>query len=88
MHSPFRGAILHAQFTGMKKITFRADERLMEQARLAARLQGKTLNSAFRQWLVRFSAPYRRAEKVESPMKRLRHIRSSGPYIRREMHEQ
>jgi hypothetical protein len=41
MHSPFRGAILHAQFTGMKKITFRADEGLMEQARLAARPSGE-----------------------------------------------
>ena len=40
----------------MKNITLSADEDLIEQARLAARAQRKTLNAAFREWLVQFTA--------------------------------
>jgi hypothetical protein len=35
----------------MKNITLSADENLIEQARLTAKAQRKTLNSAFREWL-------------------------------------
>ena len=35
----------------MKNITLSADESLIEQARLVARSQHKTLNTAFREWL-------------------------------------
>ena len=38
----------------MKRITFRADERVIDEARKAAAYQNTTLNEAFREWLVRF----------------------------------
>ena len=38
----------------MKNVTLSADEALIEQARLVARSQHKTLNSAFREWLTQY----------------------------------
>jgi hypothetical protein len=38
----------------VKRITFRADEGAIEEARKAAADQNTTLNEAFREWLVRF----------------------------------
>jgi len=40
----------------MKNITLSADESLIEQARLVAKSQHKTLNTAFREWLEQFTA--------------------------------
>ena len=71
----------------MKKVTLRAAERLIRQARHIAKSRGKTLDAAFREWLLRFTAPFRRAEKAESLMKRLRYVRAEAPYTRDEMHE-
>ena len=71
----------------MKNITFSADEDLIEQARLVARSQRRTLNDAFREWLAQFAGTSQDAKKVDSLMKRLRHIKSRGPYTRDEMHE-
>ena len=39
----------------MKNITLSADEELIEQARRLAREQKRTLNEAFREWLVQFT---------------------------------
>jgi hypothetical protein len=39
----------------MKNITLSADEELIEQARQLARAQKRTLNDAFREWLVQFT---------------------------------
>jgi hypothetical protein len=39
----------------MKRITFRADESMIEQARKAAADQNTTLNAAFREWLVSYT---------------------------------
>ena len=71
----------------MKNITFSADEDLIEQARVVARSQRRTLNEAFREWLAQFAGTARDARKAEALMKRLRHIKSRGPYTRDEMHE-
>jgi len=40
----------------MKNITFRAEESLIERARLVAREQHRTLNAAFREWLEGYGA--------------------------------
>jgi hypothetical protein len=40
----------------MKNITLRAEEYLIEQARFVAWIQGKTLNSVFRERLEQFAA--------------------------------
>jgi hypothetical protein len=69
----------------MKKITFSADEQLIRQAKLVARAQGKSLNTAFREWLVLFVDPAGRVKVVEALMLRLRHIRVRRRFTRDEM---
>lgn len=55
----------------MKKITFSADEHLIRQAKLVARTQGKSLNTAFREWLTEFTGLSGSAKKAERLMRRL-----------------
>ena len=69
----------------MKNVTFSADEHLIEQARLIARSQHKTLNGAFREWLVQYTAQDRAGQEFVSLMNRLRHIRSSRRWSRDEI---
>jgi hypothetical protein len=71
----------------VKNITLSADESLIEQARLVARAQRKTLNAAFREWLEQYAAQAGGGAAVDALMRRLRHVRSSGPYTRDEMNE-
>jgi hypothetical protein len=71
----------------MKNITLSAEETLIEQARLVARAQHKTLNAAFREWLEQYAAQAGGGAAVDALMRRLRHVRSSGPYTRDEMNE-
>lgn len=71
----------------MKNITLSAEESLIEQARLVARAQHKTLNAAFREWLERYAAQAGGGAAVDALMRRLRHVQSGGPYTRDEMNE-
>jgi hypothetical protein len=72
----------------MKNITLSADEELIEQARQLARAQKRTLNDAFREWLVQFTQQAGKVEEYDALMKRLRQtVRSNGPYTRDEMNE-
>jgi hypothetical protein len=71
----------------MKNVTLSADENLIEQARLVARSQHKTLNAAFREWLEKYAAQAGDGAAVDALMRRLRHVRSAGPYTRDEMNE-
>jgi hypothetical protein len=72
----------------MKNVTLSADEELIEQARQIARAQKRTLNDAFREWLVQFTRQAGKSEEYDSLMKRLRRtVRSAGPYTRDEMNE-
>ena len=71
----------------MKNITFSADDDLVEQARLVARSQRKTLNQAFREWLVQFTSQAGSANEVRSLMRRLRHVRAGRTFTRDEMNE-
>ena len=71
----------------MKNVTLSADERLIEQARLVARAQHKTLNAAFREWLEQYAGQAGAAAAVDALMRRLKHVQSSGPYTRDEMNE-
>lgn len=67
----------------MRNITFRAEEKLIEQARRVAHSRHQTLNEAFREWLQRYAAPVAGSGvAVDALMRRLRHIHSSGPYTR------
>jgi len=71
----------------MKNVTLSADENLIEQARLVARSQHKTLNAAFREWLEQYAAQAGGGVAVDALMRRLRHVRSTGPYTRNQLNE-
>jgi hypothetical protein len=72
----------------MKNITLSADEQLIEQARQLARAQKRTLNDAFREWLVQFTQQAGNAEEFDALMKRLRRdVHLHPPYTRDEMNE-
>jgi hypothetical protein len=71
----------------MKNVTLSADEDLIEQARLVARSQQKTLNAAFREWLVQFTARSGSRREVDALMKRLRHVNAGRHFTRDEMNE-
>lgn len=71
----------------MKNITLSADEDLIEQARVIARSQRKSLNVLFREWLVQFTAQSGSAQEVDSLTKRLRHIRAGRHFSRDELNE-
>ena len=71
----------------MKNVTFRADEGLIEQARQVARAQRRTLNAAFREWLLQFTAQAGDGQEVNALMRRLRHVTVGRSFIRDEMNE-
>ncbi len=71
----------------MKNITLSADEQLIERARLIARSQHKTLNTAFREWLEQFAAQAGNAEEFDALMRRLGHVKAGRSFSRDEMNE-
>ncbi|MGH9564994.1 MAG: hypothetical protein ACRD4I_03320 [Candidatus Angelobacter sp.] len=71
----------------MKNITLSADEGLIEQARLVARAQRKTLNAAFREWLAQFTSQSGNTQEAEALLKRLSHVRAGRSFTRDEMNE-
>jgi hypothetical protein len=71
----------------MKNITLSADEELIEQARLVARTQRKTLNAAFREWLLQFTAQTGNGQELDAVMRRFRHINAGRRFSRDEMNE-
>ena len=71
----------------MKNVTLSAEESLIEQARLVAQARHTTLNTAFREWLEQYASQSGGGAAIESLMRRLRHIKSAGPYTRDEMNE-
>ena len=71
----------------VKNVTLSAEEALIEKARLVAKSQHKTLNAAFRDWLEQYAAQAGAGAAVDALMRRLRHIRSAGPYTRDDMNE-
>lgn len=71
----------------MKNITLSADEELIEQARQVARGQHKTLNTAFREWLLQYTARSGSIQEVDSLMARLDHVNAGRSFTRDEMNE-
>jgi hypothetical protein len=71
----------------MKNVTLSADEDLIEQARAVARAQKKTLNAAFREWLLQFTQQAGNAQEYDALMKRLNYVRSGRRFTRDEMNE-
>ncbi|HEY1679627.1 MAG TPA: hypothetical protein VGG04_18060 [Candidatus Sulfotelmatobacter sp.] len=71
----------------VKNVTLSAEGHLIEQARLVAQARHTTLNAAFREWLEQYAAQSGGGAAVESLMRRLKHIKSCGPYSRDELNE-
>jgi len=71
----------------MRKITFSADETLIERARAIAECQSTTLNAAFRQWLEQFTLTSGNLEGYEPLMSRLKYVNSGKRFSRDEMNE-
>jgi predicted transcriptional regulator len=71
----------------MKNVTLSADEDLIEQARQVARSQRRTLNAAFREWLLQFTAQAGNGQEVDALMRRLRHVKAGRHFSRDEMNE-
>jgi hypothetical protein len=71
----------------VRNITLSADEDLIEQARQVARAQRKTLNAAFREWLLQFTAQSGNVQEVDALMGRLRHVNAGRRFTRDEMNE-
>lgn len=71
----------------MRNITLSADEDLIEQARLLAKSQHKTLNAIFREWLRQFTAQSGGPQEFDALMKRLKHVQSGRTFARDEMNE-
>jgi predicted transcriptional regulator len=69
----------------MKNVTLSADEDLIEKARAIARAQRRTLNAAFREWLMDFTATEGDAQSYRALMKHMRHIDAGGHYTRDEL---
>lgn len=71
----------------MKNITLSADETLIQQARLRAASENRSLNDLFREWLAQYVSQSHAAEKYNILMAELSHIESGGPFTRDEMNE-
>ena len=71
----------------MKNITLSADEDLIEQARLIARTQRRTLNEAFREWLTQFTASAGDGQGFDALMHRLHGVDAGRRFSRDEMNE-
>jgi predicted transcriptional regulator len=71
----------------MKNITLSADDDLIEKARSTAQAQRKTLNTAFREWLVEFTASEGDAQSYDALMKNLSYVDAGRHFTRDEMNE-
>ena len=69
----------------MTNVTLSADEHLIEQARLVAKSQNKTLNAAFHEWLLQYTAQAGDPWAFKSLMTRLVHIRPGRRFKRDEL---
>jgi predicted transcriptional regulator len=71
----------------MKNLTLSADEDLIERARAIARAQRRTLNAAFREWLVEFTSREGSVRDYDALMKKLSHVNAGRHFSRDELNE-
>ncbi|MGB9433691.1 MAG: hypothetical protein WBQ89_15725 [Candidatus Acidiferrum sp.] len=71
----------------MKNVTLSADENLIEQARLVAKSQHKTLNAIFREWLEQLTTRSGNTQEYDALMRRLKHVKAGRRFSRDEMNE-
>ena len=71
----------------MKNVTFSADEEALERAREVARSEHKTLNDAFREWLLQYGSRRVTAADIDDLYRSLRHVNAGRKFTRDEMNE-
>lgn len=71
----------------MKNITFSADEKLIEKARLKAAKEKTTLNQRFRDWLNRYASEKEYRKEFEDLMNDLSYAKPGRKFTREEMNE-
>lgn len=71
----------------LKNITFSADEKLIEKARIVANEQNTTLNLLFREWLNQFSSHKNSGKRYLELMKKLDYANPGRKFTRDEMNE-
>lgn len=71
----------------VRNITFSADEAAIDRAREVARNEHKTLNDAFREWLVQYGSRAVSAGEIEELYRSLRHVNAGRKFTRDEMNE-
>lgn len=71
----------------MKNITFKADDTLIEKARLKAKQENRSLNDVFNEWLKVYIYPFDHACDYKSVMNKLSYVNSGQTYSRDEMNE-
>ena len=75
-------------YTGtVRNVTFSADEEALERAREVARSEHKTLNDAFREWLMQYGSRRVTAADIEDLYRSLRHVNAGRKFTRDEMNE-
>ena len=71
----------------VRNVTFSADEEALERAREVARSEHKTLNDAFREWLIQYGSRRVTAAEIEELYRSLRHVNAGRKFTRDEMNE-
>ena len=71
----------------MRNVTFSADEDLIDQARLVAHEERKTLNDAFREWLAGYASSRSDVARFDEFMKQMKPMRAGRHFTREEMNE-
>jgi hypothetical protein len=72
----------------VKKITLSADEALIRRAREKAAREGRTLNSAFRDWLEKYVKQKAAVEEYDKLMRRFSYVRPGRKFSRGELAEE
>ena len=71
----------------MKNITFKTDEQLIEKARLKAKIENRSLNEVFNEWLKVYIYHSDHHKNYNKMMKDLSYVNSSIKFTRDEMNE-
>jgi len=71
----------------LKNITLNAEESLIERAREAAARQHRSLNAAFREWLLHSAGEDRAEDGYGRLMEKLSHVEPGRSFSREEMNQ-
>jgi len=71
----------------MKNITFKADEQLIEKARLKAKMEKRSLNDVFNDWLKVYIYPFTHHKNYDKIMQNISYVNSGRKFTRDEMNE-